>query len=249
MKSRSGSSNSIAPFSWILGLAFAGLLSTSGVFAEVADEEPVDSNPASFGELLEGFRGMTGLEARFKEEKYLALLAAPLRSHGRLYFAPPRTLLRRVEAPVKQNILIQESHVRISSGTVGEAGEASDVQVIDLAARGGIRPLIESMMWIFTGDRAALEEVYEVDYQPSWNGASPSAESKTTKRWQLQLVPKSAPLSDLLQTLRVRGQGRWAETMELVETSGDRTVTHILDANPRRVFSPAERQELFGASE
>jgi hypothetical protein len=49
--------------------------------------------------------------------------------------------------------------------------------------------------------------------------------------------------------LRVRGRGLLADTLELVESSGDRTVTVLLDANPLREFSPAERLELFGAGD
>src|SRR5262249_34114382 len=64
--------------------------------------------PPTLAALLEGFRTMPGFEARFEEEKTLALLAAPLKSRGRLYFAPPATLLRRVEAPDPHDILIRE---------------------------------------------------------------------------------------------------------------------------------------------
>lgn len=206
--------------------------------AEGAAAPDAQSVPESFGELLAGFAEMSGLEARFEEEKFLALLAAPLRSSGRLYFAPPSTLLRRVETPSRQNILIRANVVRISDGD--PEGEGGDVQMIDLSARAGIRPLIESMIWIFTGDRASLERVYDVDFQ-----RDPDAEQGN--RWQVRLTPKEAPLSDLIQELRVAGRGRGADTMELVETSGDRTLTHIFDADAQRVFSPAERLELFGA--
>src|SRR5689334_3239312 len=47
--------------------------------------------------LLRAFSGMPGLEARFREEKRIALLARPLTSEGRLFFTHPGLLLRRVE--------------------------------------------------------------------------------------------------------------------------------------------------------
>ena len=265
MKSRSGSLNNIRGGLLVLGLAFfiwGGLWSPSAGFC-AGLEDPGEGtgdgghNPASFGELLEGFAEMSGLEARFEEEKFLALLAAPLRSSGRMYFAPPSTLLRRVETPRRQDILIQADQVRISSGESGESngnGQGpnvqGDVQRIDLAGRGGIRPLVESMIWIFTGDRASLERVYNVDYQQfieADGGGDKGPEP--SNRWQVRLTPKSAPLSGLIRELLVRGRGPGADTMELVETSGDRTVTHILDADPRREFSPAERLDLFGAGD
>lgn len=256
MKLRSGSSNNIRgglkALGHVLGLGLVlGLLSASpGLCVDVEGPSDGETNPASFGELLEGFAGMSGLEARFEEEKFLALLAVPLRSSGRLYFSPPSTLLRRVETPRRQDILIQADVVRISSGGSDGDDGAPAVQRIDLAARGGIRPLVESMIWIFTGDRESLERVYHVDYERTVEGEKAGDLGlASTNRWQVRLTPKAPPLSDLLRELRVHGRGPGADMMELVETSGDRTVTHILDADPQRNFSSTERRELFGSGD
>ncbi len=194
-----------------------------------AETIPNDGGPPSFAELLASFKSTTGLEARFEEEKFLALLAAPLRSKGRLYFSPPATLLRRVEAPRAQDILVTGNRVRISDGT--------EEQTIDLAARSEVRPLVKSMIWIFTGDLDSLERVYTVDYQTITKG--------NAVRWQVRLIPKQAPLSQLVRELRVAGTGSAADTLELVETSGDRTITRFFEVNARRRFEPAERRALF----
>ncbi|MFT7677414.1 MAG: hypothetical protein ACI8QC_001392, partial [Planctomycetota bacterium] len=44
---------------------------------------------ADIDELFLRFSRMQGLQANFVEKKYLALLALPLKSTGRLYFLPP----------------------------------------------------------------------------------------------------------------------------------------------------------------
>ena len=49
--------------------------------------------------LLAGFASMTGMSARFVEEKQIALLARPIRSEGVLYFTAPGRLMRRVTSP------------------------------------------------------------------------------------------------------------------------------------------------------
>jgi outer membrane lipoprotein-sorting protein len=188
--------------------------------------------PADAAALLAGFGRTTGLEARFEEEKHLALLAAPLRSRGRLYFAPPATLLRRVETPHPQEVLVRGDRVRI----VDDHGEQS----FDLATRPGVRPLVQSMLWIFTGDRDALERTYRVDYEVL------EASAEGGGRWQLELVPRGEPLSQIVESLCVRGAGRMPRSLELRETSGDRTVTRILEADPHRRFDAAERRRLFG---
>jgi hypothetical protein len=187
--------------------------------------------PATLDALLEGFRGMSGLEARFEEEKHVALLATPLTSRGRLYFAPPSALLRRVEWPQVADILITPTGVRLR--------QSGHEEVIDLRARPEVRPLVESMLWIFRGDRAALETAFRVTYR--------RLEGEDAGRFRLTLAPRGAPLDRLIAELVIEGRGFAVERVEVRETSGDRTVTRIVDANPRRIFTADERRALFGA--
>lgn len=215
---------------WLVSAHLAFVV--AGFSGEGFAETRLDASPpSSFEELLAGFKETKGFEARFEEEKFLALLAAPLRSSGRLFFDPPSTLLRRVEKPRRQDILIRAGQVRISD----DSGE----QLLDLAGRGGVRPLVESMIWIFTGDLDSLERTYRIDYQ-----VLEDAEGEG-QGWQVRLVPKEAPLSQLVQELRVSGRGRVADTMEFVETTGDRTRTRIFDVDTQRRFDAVERRELF----
>jgi outer membrane lipoprotein-sorting protein len=199
--------------------------------------------PASFEELLAGFEQMDGFEARFEEQKDLALLTAPLHSSGRLYYAPPSMLLRRVEKPRRSDILVTRDHVRISDGT--------SEQVIDLASHPEARPLVESMLWLFMGDRASIERTYRVQYRildSTDVSADPQGRDPVGQGWQLSLLPKDAPLDRIITELRISGVGRMTETLEVLEATGDRTRTRILDANPLRHFDPEERRQLFGTT-
>jgi hypothetical protein len=180
------------------------------------------------GSLLSAFARMPGLEARFSEEKHIALLARPLVSRGTLFFTRPALLLRRVESPELSEVVINRDALRVRD----KAGE----QTLDLRARKDIRPFVESLTWILAGERAALERTYTASFQPESQGAP----------WQLSLKPKVAPLSHLIAELMIRGRGLFVEQIEVRETSGDKTITRILSANPRRVFSAAERAKLFG---
>jgi len=211
--------------------------------ASKADSEAA---PANLAALLTGFRTMSGFEARFEEEKRLALLAAPLRSRGRLYFSPPSTLLRRVEAPNPHDILIHDHVVRIATprssaspgAAQGPAETTPHLETIDLAGRDDVRPLVESMLWIFSGDLAALEKIYRIDYQvlaPAANGG-----------WKLRLAPREASLARLIRELVISGRGRTAEQLEVTEAGGDRTATRILDANHERRFGSGEIEAIFG---
>ncbi len=94
------------------------------------------------------------------------------------------------------------------------------------------------MLWIFSGDLAQLEAIYQIDYQ----ALAPSASG----RWQLRLSPRSEPLSRLIRELAISGRGQVADGLEVTETSGDRTTTRILDANSQRRFAAGEIEKLFG---
>ena len=95
------------------------------------------------------------------------------------------------------------------------------------------------MIWIFTGDLDALERTYRIDYRVLEDTDGEG------QGWQVRLVPKEAPLSQLVQELRVSGRGRVADTMELIETTGDWTRTRIFDVDTQRRFDAAERREFF----
>jgi outer membrane lipoprotein-sorting protein len=183
--------------------------------------------PADVGVLLDTFARMPGLEARFVEHKQISLLAKPLESRGRLYFARPGLLLRRVEAPSPSEIVITPAQLR--------SKDANGEQAIDLSARADLRPFVESLVWLLSGNRKALAEVYSFAFEPTGGPA-----------WRLTLTPKAGAIGKLIQHIRVSGSGLAVDQVEVREVSGDQTVTRIVEANPSRQFSADELKRLFG---
>lgn len=213
-----------------------------------AASEDAREAPASFEALLALYDAMVGFESGFEEERTLALIREPLRSRGRLYFDPPSTLLRRIEEPRPSQILVTRNEVRIRE-------EDGREQVVDLKARAEVRPLVESLLWLFAGDRAALEQVYSVEYEVGSAKAKdpdPAVEREAdqtgAESWLLRLRPRSAPLDRLIRELRIRGSGRRTEEFELIDTSGDRTRTRLIDPDTDRRFDADERARLFGSA-
>jgi hypothetical protein len=169
---------------------------------------------------------MTGLEARFEEHKHLALLAAPLTGGGRLYFMPPGHLARVVERPERSVVTISPTELRMS----GKDG----VESVDLRMNADVRLFVTSLVRVFSGDAAVLEQSYEVRFESAATG------------WTLTLTPRAPPLSEMLAELRLRGSGRAVSELQIREPNGDRTVTRILEADTARRFSAEEQAELFG---
>lgn len=184
--------------------------------------------PATVEDLLAAFAELQGLQATFREEKAMALLAAPLVSEGQLFFAQPGYLRREITAPSESLVVITPDALYFEDATGSET--------IDLRARGDVRQFVESLVWILAGDAARLGETYELAYA---HGEAPGA-------WTLTLTPRGRPLSEIIARIRVAGVGHAVSTIVVEETAGDVTTTTITSADPTRVFDDAERERLFG---
>jgi outer membrane lipoprotein-sorting protein len=205
------------------GLVISALM----FWASAVHAEPV----TQLSQLMAAFSRMPGLEARFVEDKKLGMLAKPLTSQGRLFFTRPGLLLRRVEQPQASEVLITPQELRLK--------DANGEQRIDLASRPDVRPFVESLTWLLSGDEKALAGVYTLEFVPP-EAAGP------TGPWRLTLTPKAEPLAHLLAYIRIVGQGLAVSEIQVREKRGDETVTRIVEANPARKFTPAELQSLFG---
>ncbi len=185
-------------------------------------------SPTTADELLALLAEVRGLQAEFVEEKHLSLLAVPLESRGRLYYLHPGFLARHVTAPERTELVITPKTLRMR----GEDGE----EVIDLRQNDALRVFVTSLVRVLSGDRAGLAEAYEIEFVPAPDDG----------RWRLRLVPRREPLTKMLRVLELRGVGAAVEELEVQEPNGDRSVTRITAADPRRRFSAAERRQLFG---
>lgn len=193
-------------------------------------EAPLDASlaPADLGALLALFAQAPAFEAEFREVKTLSLLSAPLITEGRLhYLAGPPRLVRVVERPAPARVLVTQAEVILQSGT--------GVQRLDLGTIPEVRALVSSLTSLLAGDRAALEEAYDVRFAASAEQA-----------WTLELTPKSKRLRALVQKLRFAGRGSVVSEFTVEEASGDVSKTAILKPNPKRRYSESEVRELFG---
>jgi hypothetical protein len=115
--------------------------------------------------------------------------------------------------------------------------EPGHTETIDLRSRADVRPFVESLVWILAGNRRALEGAYRISLTPDDANAGAG---------QLVLAPRRAPLDRLFRELRIDGVGLEVRQIRVSETNGDETVTRIVQANPARRFSDAEKRRLFG---
>jgi len=179
----------------------------------------------TFSELLRRFAAMPGLEARFREEKRIALLEAPLVSEGTLHFAPPDALVRRIQSPTPTTVIIDGGQLRYGDGR--RTGQ------VDLDANPLVRHFVESFVYLLAGDEAAIRRLYDVTFTPSADG------------WELVLVPRREAMRRVLREVRVRGRGVVISQTRILEVSGDETLTTFTDVNTARRYTAAERARLL----
>lgn len=207
-------------------LALFTLLGLSSAPRSIQAQAQTRAPVPTLDRLLRGFAAMSGLSARFVEEKQIALLARPVRSEGVLYFAPPGRLIRRVTAPSVSAALIEGDTL-----TFVADGRREQIPLGSNEVVGGF---VASFQYVLAGDRAALERIFELHF-----------EALGGQRWRLRLRPRTDALRHFLSEMELVGEGPVVETMVMREASGDVTTTTFHDVDTQRRFSAREQRELF----
>jgi outer membrane lipoprotein-sorting protein len=200
-----------------------GAAATSGA-ADATDRPP--SLEAMMARLAEA----EGVAAHFVEHKHLALLQEPLESDGMLYFSPPDRLARLTERPTPARLVIHGSHLTLA--------DANGVDRIDLDRSRIARQFVDQLTLLLAGDLDGLRASYSVSFEVT-----------PEEGWRLQLAPRSRALKRMIEAIAVRGRGSELQRMEVLETSGDRSVTVFDRVDTHRIFSTREMTEIFSIEE
>jgi outer membrane lipoprotein-sorting protein len=202
-------------------------LAIAACAASAALADPVPDAPADLATMLRHFADSRGVEAAFREEKSLPLLAEPLVSEGVLYFAPPGRLARFTTAPEQASLLVDGDRLRIEDGL--------GVEEIDLASHAGARQFVDQLLVLFRGDRDALLRDYAATLGTQAGG------------WSLVLAPKSRMMRALIEEIALSGRGRLLDEMVVRGAQGEVTRTTYSRIDADRPFSPDELALLFPA--
>jgi hypothetical protein len=183
--------------------------------------------PPEMAEILKRMASTSGVEAVFDERKELALLAAPLDTRGVIYFVPPDRFARFTSSPGYSALVVTGDAVHLREGP--------DAKEIDLSGNGVARVFVENFVALWSGDRSRLERLYVSEFRG------------TRDAWELRLVPRRAPLADVISAITLRGDRDAMQELLVEERDGDRTTTRLRATRSDRVFTPAELERIFGA--
>ena len=183
-----------------------------------------EQEPVTVDGLLASFSKMPGLYAEFREEKQMALLAAPLVNVGTLHFTKGK-LARHTTQPHKSSLVILENRL--------EFGDESGQEHLDLDGNPVVRLFVDSFVKILAGDRKALDRIYTMGFEAQG------------RAWKLVLRPKLDPMDKVIDRLELTGTDLIVERMVVVEKGGDQTVTTFSGVDVKRRYSAAEAAKVF----
>jgi hypothetical protein len=187
-----------------------------------------DASVSSLPQLLERFRGIEGLTARFTEEKHIALLAAPLTTHGTLHYSRTHeALARHTLKPSRSSVVVRDRVVRFGDGRTSRSLSVDDNPVA--------RALVTTFLDVLRGDGDALEREFVVAFQ-----ALPEK-----GRWNMTLSPRDEAVRRVFKFLRFEGQGPRIQRLTIAETNGDRTAMRFDRIDLSRRYDDGDLRRVF----
>jgi len=181
--------------------------------------------PETLEALMAHFAESGGVRAHFNEIRTLSILTVPIETRGSMYFSPPDRLLRVTTYPGASTVVVHGTRVVFED----ETGRRE----IDLGASDIARGLVSNLMVMLRGDLLELRERYAITY---------TAEGE---HWQLDLVPRSKVLRELIELVRVTGLDQRLTGMETRETNGDATVTRFSEVVSGLDFDADGSESVF----
>ncbi len=201
------------------------LLWVTGFSAPSVRAEPV-SESALLSDLLGRFAAIQAMQAHFSEEKYMALLAVPLKSEGTLYYAKPRLLARHTEKPQKGSLVLRGDQLTF--------GDAAHQESLSLDAQPAVRVLIDTFVSVLSGDGAGLQKLADLKVESLADGG-----------FRIHVTPKDPGVLRIVKSMSFEGKGPVLSRMELLDANGDRTVTTFTGFKALDKFSDADTKRLF----
>jgi len=146
-------------------------------------------------------------EATFVETRRIEMLDRTLQSSGRLSFKAPDSFVRETLKPRHEKLAVDGNTLTMSQG------ERSRTMQLDASPEAAV--IVEAIRGTLTGNRAALERVFETRV-----GGDASA-------WTLELVPRDLRLRGQVASVRVAGRESTVREVRVLLADGDHSVMTI----------------------
>ena len=170
-------------------------------------------------ELMKSLAAVKHYEAHFVELRYSRFLEEPIRISGSLSFIAPHRLLKHSRTPVDEVFVIDGHELTVERDVEGQRKQYK-ASVFSFPA---LLPLVQGVRSTLAGDLQGLREYYSV------------ALSGSPDDWRLRLTPYTdlysdgadASFGDRVKHIEILGRDARITSIEIVENSGDRSVTTV----------------------
>ena len=178
------------PKAWVICVGMA--LCTNGFAADWA-----------LSDLMQLLAQQKSGKASFAEKKYIGILDKPLESSGELSFEAPSRLEKRTLKPRPETMLLDGDNLTVT---------LYDKRPLNLRLQDHpeVAAVVESIRGTLSGDKAALEKNYAVDF----TGAQ--------AKWQLTLTPVQKAVVKVVRQIHIGGADATIKTITFDQTDGDR---------------------------
>ncbi len=193
----------------MLVLLAAGFCSPGALAADANEPEPWDVR-----RLMSELGQVKSARARFVERKHLAILNAPLEATGTLLYTAPGRLEKHTLTPRQESLVLEGDRLTL------ENKERKQRRTFALQDQPVIWAFVESIRSTLAGDLATLSRFYQV----SLDGGAGD--------WRLTLKPVEPGMQGVVSEIRIGGSRNWINTIEIIETQGDRSVMTITRDGP-----------------
>ena len=142
-------------------------------------------------------------KASFAEKKYIGILDKPLESSGELSFEAPSRLEKRTLKPRPETMLLDGDNLTVT---------LYDKRPLNLRLQDHpeVAAVVESIRGTLSGDKAALEKNYAVDFTGGQG------------KWQLTLTPVQKAVAKVVRQIHIGGADAAIKTITFDQTDGDR---------------------------
>lgn len=179
------------------------------------------ATPLLAGDLLatlgERSQAVHSLQGRFEQQKKIAVLPAPLTSHGRFALEQRQQgeqgqgnyIEWELLEPVQQTIRLSPKGI-----TLDMAGKTTDALAGPMPTKGA-ETVTRVFMAIVSGQWETLRDYFDIQA------------SGDSGKWQLVLKPRSTSLATYIHQIDIRG-GEFTEQLDIAEANGDSTHIRLL---------------------
>jgi hypothetical protein len=173
---------------------------------------PVHAADDALDKMLAGLAGHPHGEVRFSEETHSQLLTHPVHSSGMLRFDAPDRLEKQTQLPAAEDLIVDGDTVTIVRGHHQNSIRLGDYPELS--------SLLEGIRATLGGNRAALEQHFQIAFSPVKSG------------WDLRLAPLPTAVHPGFRTIVIHGHDDVLETVALEQSNGDHDLITLSPATP-----------------